>query len=70
MPTSYVALNEDVVNPLLARNSKMYGSHYYKCTTKIFESQVSHSKKKNHFPYHKYRPKVLDPNYVGPEFSL
>ena len=41
----YVGMNEDIVNPLLARNfQRIYRSHYYKCPTKISKSQVSHSK--------------------------
>ena len=56
----YVSMNEDIVNPLLSKNfQRIYGSHYYKCPTKIPKSQVSHSKAISHTTNPKYYSIVL-----------
>ena len=52
----YVAVNEDIINPLLPRNlQKIYAnkSVLQNVRPKISESQVSHSKDISHTPNHK-----------------
>ena len=63
MPTRYVALNEDVVNPLLARNSKYTEATITNVQPK-FPSLKFLTQKKTHLPYHKSK---VPPYRLRPE---